>query len=299
MSKVVKSVGRAISKVVKGVVNVVKKVTSGVANFVKKVASSKLGKILITAAAIYFGGAALAGGFGSSAAGGSFLSGMGTGVANAASSLSTAWSSALSGNFASAGSSLSAGFQGTTTALQAANAGAITNGMTQAQMLASQNAGISGATAATNSAAATAFPASAGVGGGAQLALTPAQVAGSKGLIGGLSPMGQYAAISGATQLVGGAVQGYGAQKAQEEQRAYEQQQADAAQQRYNQNVGTNWWDAPSDVVQAAQTGASRYDPIAAGDPNSPFAVDSTSLTNRNKGLIGNNMPTYNRYYNA
>jgi hypothetical protein len=288
MSKVVRSVGKAISKVVKGVVNTV-----------KKVAKSKLGKIILVAAAVYFGGAALAGGFSSSAAGGSFLSGMGTGVANAASSLSTAWSSALSGNLSAAGSSLSAGFQGTTTALQAANAGALTSGMTQAQMLASQNAGISGATAATNSAAATAFPAGAGVGGGAQLALTPAQVAASKGLIGGLSPMGQYAAISGGTQLVGGAIQGYGAQKAQEEQRAYEDQKAADAKKQYNDNVGTNWWDAPGDPNQVAQAGAARYEPIAAGDPNSPFAVDSTSFTNRNKGLIGNSMPTYNRYYNA
>lgn len=281
MSKVVKSVARAVTSVVKGVVNVVKKVASGVTNLVKKVASSKLGKILVTAAAVYFGGAALAGGFGSSAAGGSFLSGMGTGVANAASSLSTAWSSALSGNFASAGSSLSAGFQGTTTALQAANAAT-------AAGTAGTTAAMSGGFAPTSAVTATQVA-------GALPAAAPA----STGLIGGLSPMGQYAAISGATQLVGGAVQGYGAQKAQEEQRNYEQQQADAARDRYNQNVGVNWWDAPSEPNQVAQAGAAKYEPIAAGDPGSPFAVDSTSLTNRNKGLIGNNMPTYTRYYNA
>lgn len=278
MSKVVKSVTRAVSKVVKGVVNAV-----------KKVAKSKLGKAILIAAAVYFGGAALAGGFSSSAAGGSFLSGMGSGVANAASGLSSAWSSALSGNFGAAGSSLSAGFQGTTTAMQAANAGAITNGMTQAQMLASQNAGISGATAATNSAAATAFPASAGVGGGAQLALTPAQVAGSNGLIGGLSPMGQYAAISGGTQLVGGAVQGYGAQKAQEDQRAYEQQQADAQRAQYNQNVGTNWWgsgDAGAPVTaQPAQPA-----------PTGLIAGSMPSANQSYKDYMDNLMKSYNPY---
>ena len=59
MSKVVKGVGRATGKVAKGVGNVV-----------KKVASSKFGKILLTAATVYFGGAALMGGLSSSAAGG-------------------------------------------------------------------------------------------------------------------------------------------------------------------------------------------------------------------------------------
>ena len=90
MSKVVSAVGNAVSSVVKGVVNVVKSVASGVGNLVKSIAKSPLGKALLIAGAVYFGGAALAGGFGSSAAGGSFLSGMGTGVSSAASSLSSA-----------------------------------------------------------------------------------------------------------------------------------------------------------------------------------------------------------------
>jgi hypothetical protein len=284
---------------------------------VKKFANSKIGRVIITAAAIYFGGAALAGGFGSSAAGGSFLSGMGTGVANAATSLSGAWGSALSGNFSAAGSSLSAGFQGTTTALQAANAGAMTAGMSQAQMLASQNAGISGATAATNSAAATAFPASAAsAGAGAvsnsALALTPQAAGAGKGLIGSLSPMGQFAAISGGTQLVGGAVQGYGQQKAMEDERNYAEQQLAAQRARYESSV-QDFSRSANAQRDAAQATENRYAP-AAFDP----VAEARAISERNRaefdarnpttGLVArgmqfqqpqtnNNFPVYNPYY--
>jgi hypothetical protein len=327
MSKAVKSVGRAVSKVVQGVVNVVKVVTKPVveaakavvkpvAEAIKKVTSSKIGRIILAAAAIYFGGAALAGGLGSSAAGGSFLSGMGTGVANAASGLSSAWTSALSGNFTGAGgvtANLSAGFQGTTTALQAANVGAMTSGMTQAQMLASQNAGIPGATAATNSAAATAFPAStAGAGGASQLALTPSQVAGSKGLIGSLSPMGQYAAISGATQLVGGAVQGYGAQKAQEDERNYAEQQLAAQRARYESSVQdfSKSANAQRDAAQATENryAPAAFDPVAEARAIGDRYRAEFDARNPTTGLVArgmqfqqpttnNNFPVYNPYY--
>jgi hypothetical protein len=315
MSKAVKSIGRAVSKVVQGTVKAVSSIVNKTVNVVKKFAKSKIGKVIIMAAAIYFGGAALAGGFSSSAAGGSFLSGMGTGVANAASSLSGAWTAATAGNFSAAGSSLSAGFQGTTTALQAANAGAITNGMTQAQMLATQNAGISGATAATNSAAATAFPASAagaGAGGSSALALTPQAVAGSKGLIGSLSPMGQYAAISGATQLVGGAVQGYGAQKAQEDERKYAEQQLAEQRARYESSVQdfSNSANAQRDAAQAAENryAPAAFDPVAEATAIGDRYRAEFEARNPTTGLVArgmqfqqpqtnNNFPVYNPYY--
>ena len=54
-----------MSKVVKGVTRAVSKVVKGVATAVKKVASSKIGKIIMVAAAVYFGGAALLGAMGS------------------------------------------------------------------------------------------------------------------------------------------------------------------------------------------------------------------------------------------
>lgn len=106
MSKVVKGAVNAVKSVVQGVVKVVKGVASGVGNLVKSIAKSKLGKAIVISAAVYFGGAALAGGFGSSAAGGSFLTGMGKGVGSAASTLSSAWGSLVSGNFGSAASQI-------------------------------------------------------------------------------------------------------------------------------------------------------------------------------------------------
>jgi hypothetical protein len=129
MSKVVSGIGNAISGVVKGVVNVVKGVVKGVGDLAKSIASSKLGKAIIIAGAIYFGGAALAGGFGSSAAGGSFLSGMGAGVSSAASTLSSAWGSVMAGNFSQAAGAVGNAW-GTAGAAagQAAGTGAMTVG---------------------------------------------------------------------------------------------------------------------------------------------------------------------------
>jgi hypothetical protein len=98
------------------------------------------------------------------------------------------------------------------------------------------------------------------------------------------------AKVSAATQLAGNVIQGYGQKKAMEEQRDYEFEQQQAAQDRYNQNVGTNWWgnsgapSAPSQYAQSAPTGLvsgamtprqqyedemrallSKYNPYAAG----------------------------------
>lgn len=299
MSKVVRAVAGGIASVVKGVVKAVKKVVTGTVNLVKKVAQSKFGKIILTAAAVYFGGAALAGGFGSSAAGGSFLSGMGTGVANAASSLSSAWTSALSGNFSAAGSSLSAGFQGSTTALQAADAAAA----------ATTAAGTAGTTPAMSGGFAPTSSVTAG-----QVASTlPATTApASTGLIGGLSPMGQYAAIAGTTQLVGGAIQGYGAQKAQEDQRNYEAKQAEDARTRYNANVGTRLWgDAQTTGNEAPAAAAAAYDPVAEAraigersraEFNARYgaAPAQAGMIGRTMGanpMTNNNFPVYNPAY--
>lgn len=95
-------IGDAVSGVVKGIGNAVNDAVKGVGSLAKQIYESKIGKALIIAGAVYFGGAALAGGFGSAGAGGSFLSGMGTGVSTAATSLSSAWSSALSADFGGA-----------------------------------------------------------------------------------------------------------------------------------------------------------------------------------------------------
>jgi hypothetical protein len=58
MSKAVKSVGNAVGSVVNGAVKAVSNVAKGVGNVAKQIASSKLGKAVLIAAAIYFGGAA-------------------------------------------------------------------------------------------------------------------------------------------------------------------------------------------------------------------------------------------------
>lgn len=112
MSKVVKKVGRAIKKVVKGVVKGVKKVW-------KKVKESKIGRVVLTAALVYFGGAALAGMWAGGSAGAGFMGTLTGGIQGAASGVANAWSgitgataSAVSGNFAQAGSQLAAGAKG-------------------------------------------------------------------------------------------------------------------------------------------------------------------------------------------
>ena len=132
MTKAVSSIGRAVSNVVQGAVNVVvdagkaiggavTDVAKAATGVVKSIANSNLGKAVLIAAAIYFGGAALSGGFGASAGGGSFFTGMGAGVSSAATSLSSAWTSAMAGEFAQAGSTLGSAWTG------AANAGMATN----------------------------------------------------------------------------------------------------------------------------------------------------------------------------
>lgn len=106
MSRVVRSVTRAVGRVVNGVGNVVAKVTG----------SKTLGRIaraVAVAATIYFGSAAIMGGIGGMSAGGAgFFSGAGTGIANAWTGLKAAGSAAMGGNFAQAGSHLGAGIQG-------------------------------------------------------------------------------------------------------------------------------------------------------------------------------------------
>lgn len=121
MSKVVSGVGNAVSGVLKGAVNLVKDVGNGIGRVVKDIGSSQIGKAILIAGAVYFGGAAIAGGYGSAMGGGSVFTGMGAGVSSAASSLSSAWTSALAGNFAEAGSTLGSSWS------TAAQSGAMTS----------------------------------------------------------------------------------------------------------------------------------------------------------------------------
>ena len=220
MSKVVKGVGRVISGVVKGVVNVV-----------KTVAKSKLGKILITAAAIYFGGAALMGGFSASAAGGSFLTGASAGLSGAATGVSTAWSSLMAGEIGAAGSSLSSGFTGA----GAAGAATAPSGLVVNAMAPTALAGGAPTTMANglpfNPSDLQVSDYIQKAAGNSALTTPPTSFMGSMMS----SPYAAPAAIMSGTQLIGGAMQGYGAQQ---EAKRQEKMSADA-RTRYNANVNT------------------------------------------------------------
>ena len=253
MSKVVKSVGKAIGSVVKGVTKVVKSVVKGVGKIVSKVAKSPIGRILLTAATVYFGGAALQGAFQGASAGSGFLGtlqgaiqGAGTGIANAWTGLTNAASSFMTGNFSQAGSQLASGAAGQ--ALPAAADVAASGGLTNAQVFAQMGEGAAGALPAAGAA--------------------PAGVQAGQGMIGraweGLGQYGKAAAIQGAMQIGGGLVQGIGQQKALEDERRYREQQEAQARSRYNTNVGTALWGEQPAGGGTAPAGTS-------GDPYQPL----------------------------
>jgi hypothetical protein len=222
MSKVVKGIGRAVSKVVKGVVNVV-----------KKVAKSKLGKVLIGAALVYFGGAALMGGMAAPAGSGisGFLSGAGSGLSSAATGISNAFTALTQGSLSGVKTALSEGFMGTGSA---AFTGSTPTGLAT---VAADAAPLAVQTAAPTAGAFTGQT----ITGLPTVAADAANVlnagSGGSGLLAKAmsSPYTAPALISGGTQLIGGVMQGYGAQKQQERQ----EQLAEDQKKAYNTNVGT------------------------------------------------------------
>lgn len=344
MSKAVKAVGRAVSSVVTGAVKVVQAVVAPVVNVVKEVAkpvvqvvqavakpivqavaavakpvieavksvaSSKLGKVVLTAAAVYFGGAALAGGLGTMGTSTSFLSGMGTGVANAASSLSSAWSATMAGNFSQAGSALASGIQGQTAGGLVAGVNAATPAIGGAV---AQN-GVGAFTGATATGLPTVAADAANVLAPTAKAATDAAGAAS----GGLSPIGQYGLITGGMQLAGGVISGIGQQKALEDQRSYEQQLAQQSRDRYTSSVDDYLAQATERAARNAKeqtpytgngTSSLNYDPVAEARSISErqrqqmeqyYQQQPTGLVARGmqytQPTTNNNFPTYNPYY--
>lgn len=259
MSKVVKGVGRAIGNVVKGVVKVV-----------KKVATSKIGKILIGAAALYFGvpmiSGAITGASAGAAAGSGFfgtlsgaasgaLSGASAGISQAWARLTGAANAAAGGNFAGAASNLMAGATPVTSAAEipglfgASGTGAATTGgipgvgpfNSQGTILNRSGTLLNPVT--SRSIAAPALEAAspwATSSTSLNVLASEAAPAATKGIVSSImsSPYTAPALISGATQLVGGAMQGYGAQKQYEDQKKI----AVNDRARYNTNVGTRLW---------------------------------------------------------
>lgn len=289
MTKIVQGIGDVIGDVVKGVVNVVKGVADGVGDLARSIADSPVGKAILTAGAVYFGGAALAGGFGSSAAGGGFLSGMGSGVASAAETLSSAWSSTLAGNFGEAASSIgnawgTAGTAGGTSAQLAADLAANSSMAAQG----GYNPGITNPVPSYDAAAAYsgqgAAPALNGLSGTApatppspyslsyqapsQLGM-PAPVApptAPAGWWGGVDPYLKTAAVMGGTQVVGGLISGAGQAKAAEDLRNFEVDQAELARQRRNKNMGAQL-DFSAVRAAAAEKAAANPQTITQWDP--------------------------------
>jgi hypothetical protein len=126
MSKVAKSVGRALGKVV-----------DGAKKLVKSVAKSKAFKVIAIAAAVYFTGGAALGAMGgasaASAAGTSAIAGAAkgamAGLGSAGAGISSAWSSLLGGNLSATGASLSNGITGASAAGGTAAGGGFTSAM--------------------------------------------------------------------------------------------------------------------------------------------------------------------------
>jgi hypothetical protein len=294
MSKVVKKVGRAIGKVVEGV----KKVVSKTFAEVKRFAKSDIGKALIIAATVYFGGAALSGAM-SSTAGSSAL----TGISNAWTSLSTAGSQALAGNFANAASALGTGIQGG--AAVAGEAGLMTSGVggTAASFAPVESLAPTsvGTTSGASSAALSPAAPEAALNAGAPNLTKPAADAASKGFFS--SDVAKYGAITAGTQLAGGLIQGAGQQKALEDQRRYEQQLFEQQNQRYANSVSDFGQRASADAAIMASRGqnispaapaaqaANRYQPAVPP----VFAGGPAQIGMINRAATG--APIYNPYY--
>jgi hypothetical protein len=301
MSKVVRSVGKAVSGVVKGVTKTVKSVVKGVGGVIKKIASSPIGKALLVAATIYFGGAAIMGAMGGAGASTGFfgtiggaIKGAGAGIANAWSGLTAASSAAMAGNFGTAGSSLSQGFMGA----NAAGAGAV-GGVSAVPMNIAAGTQASGAvTAPIGSSAVAAQPLAPAASGGG-LVNTAAQQAANPGFW--ASNTGAATVLAGG-QLAGNVIAGAGQAKAAEEQRAYEEAKLAEELARRDENMRTEFqFGASGEGGNYAPRGeSSQY----AGMPYRPFPGGPAQLQARGglissqintpQGQFGYNFPTYN-----
>lgn len=299
MSKVVKSVTRAVSGVVKGGSKVVRSVAKGASGLIKKIASSKLGKILLVAATVYFGGAALMGGIQGAAAGSGFLgsvsgavSGAATGIANAWSALGAATSSAMGGNFATAGSQLASGIQGAAPTLGAGSVAPVATGTT---------AGAAGS-ATTGASQYSLIP---GAGGNEGLRLGASEMiklnaggAGTGAAGGGLlsGELAKYGMITGGMQLAGGTIQGIGQSQNLKDQRNYEQNLAAAQRDRIKQNMGETYtFGEPGESPMTTAIANQAVMPYQM-DPNQPMARQYVpyrpAIANAMPGLLSGQMQT-------
>ena len=268
-------VGDAVSGVLKGVGDVVNGAVQGIGSLAKEIYKSDIGKAIIIAGAIYFGGAALAGGFGTMGTSASFLSGMGAGVSSAATSLQAAWAASSLAPIGSAWSSAYGAGEGLAAAA-AAPAAATLSSSAPAALEQSQVA----AAAAPPPVAPPPVGAAPGASTVGNYSLGNASVpqitqAGaslppvnqpwySKALdfVTPKSELAQYGLINAATSTVGNVISGIGNKQAMEDQQAYETkmlqekrdydvQQAKAAQDLRNANMAGQIWDPASQYAGA------------------------------------------------
>jgi hypothetical protein len=210
MSRAVKSVGRAIGKVV-----------SGVGDAVKKVAKSKLGKAVLIAAAVYFGGAALSGAMSSTGTAMQGISNAWTSLSTAAGQAAGAMTGVEGASFANAGNALSAGFGGSAATMEAGSL--VTQGFAPAAKTAA------GAVNPITQAAAPLDP----ISGNPLMPVTPPAAPPPSGMLANMmsSKYTAPALIQAGTGLIGGAMQAKGQAQQTADERA-----------RYNRNIGTRLW---------------------------------------------------------
>jgi hypothetical protein len=279
MSKIVKGVG----KVIKGVAKVAQKVVKGVGKVVKSIAKSKIGKVLLAAATVYFGGAAIMGAVGGASAGTGFMGTISGAIQGAGAGITSAWNGlvgaggALMGGqgLGAAGSSLSQGFMGAGAAGQAAVGGAAAGtagaapGLIQGAVTSPVHMGSVVGTP-LGPAGAAAAPAAGGAGGWVS------------GVWNGLGEYGKMAAIQAGSQLAGGLIQGVGAQKQQQALWDREDTLASNERERRDQNMRTSF-----DFGQAED---SRYSPTQPG-VQTPGLNQTPDPRLVRPGLIGGSMP--------
>lgn len=273
-------IGDAVTGVLKGVGDAVDGAVKGVGTLAKQIYDSDVGKAIIIAGAIYFGGAALSGGFGSAGAGGSFFSGMGTGVASAADSMALAWETSSLGPLGQAwGAAGDAGANaarytaqfgssvGSNAALMDGGADAagstFSGGSGGADIVASSSPAPTGSLGTPPPPAVASTPATVGkysLGNAsvpqitqASASLPPVDQSWYSKAIDYVTPkseLAKYGLISGATQLAGGLIQGAGQEQAATDEREAQEAALKAAQDLRNANMSAELF-APSQYAAA------------------------------------------------
>lgn len=255
------SVGRSLARVIEPLLDGKAKVDDEIGRFGR----SKFGKVVITAVAIYFGGAALAGAMGGGAAAATGASGW----AGAAQGLSGAWtgvaqagSALAAGEFGAAGSALSTGAAGGSAAGAAGTTGvasAAPSAMNTATNLAADSFATGAATggAAAGGAAGTAASAAPGAitGGSSMVAPSYAAVtqpvatvgagaapaaSSSSGMLSGFfsNPRNTPALLQAGSGMLGSLAQS-NQQKAMYQM---ENEKQEDMRRRYGANIGTRLW---------------------------------------------------------